>query len=239
MATISLEKTIGQLVTERPSRSRVFENLGIDYCCGGKKTIAEVCEKKKLDPGMLLEALDAEASDGSDAASDYGAMSLSELADHIESTHHAYLRAELPRLSRMAQRVAKVHGDNDQRLQGVSDTFDAFVTELDSHMAKEENVLFPAIRQIDGAAKMPFLPFGSVANPIHCMEQEHDGAGSALERLRELTDGFTPPDWACNTYRALLDGLHDLELNMHQHVHKENNVLFPRAIEREKELQSA
>ncbi|MCL4694875.1 MAG: iron-sulfur cluster repair di-iron protein [Candidatus Hydrogenedentes bacterium] len=239
MATISLEKTIGQLVTERPSRSRVFEKLGIDYCCGGKKTIAEVCEKKMLDPGMLLEALDAEAATDADSAFDYGSMSLSELADHIEATHHSYLRAELPRLSRMAQRVAKVHGDNDQRLQGVSDTFDAFAAELESHMAKEENVLFPGIRQIDGATKMPNLPFGSVANPIHCMEQEHDGAGSALERMRELTDGFTPPDWACNTYRALLDGLHDLELNMHQHVHKENNVLFPRAIEREKELQGA
>jgi regulator of cell morphogenesis and NO signaling len=213
--------------------------LGIDYCCGGKKTIAEICEKKKLDPEMLFEVLEAEAEAAPDSDISPSDMSLSDLTDHIVSTHHAYLRAELPRLGKMAQRVAKVHGEKDERLGALSETFDAFTAELESHMAKEENVLFPAIRQIDGAERMPSLPFGRVANPIHCMEQEHDNAGAALERMRALTDGFTPPDWACNTYRALLDGLHDLELDMHQHVHKENNVLFPRVIEREEQLISA
>jgi len=238
MTANSLEVTIGQLVTERPSRSRVFEKLGIDYCCGGKKTIAEVCAKKKVDPAILLEILDDEANIGHDHGLDPAIMTLSELADHIESTHHAYLRVELPRLATMAQRVAKVHGDKDDRLQAISETVDAFAAELESHMAKEETVLFPAIRQIDGAERMPFLPFGRVANPIHCMEQEHDNAGAALEHLRTLSDGFAPPDWACNTYRALLDGLHELELDMHQHVHKENNVLFPRVIAREDHLLS-
>jgi len=236
MTTIEVDKTIGQLVTERPSRSRVFEKLGIDYCCGGKKTIAEVCEKKQMDPAMLLEVLDAEAAATPEGGPNVAEMSLSDLADHIEATHHAYLRAESPRLTKMAQRVAKVHGEMDDRLQALSETFDAFVAEVDSHMAKEEDVLFPAIRLIDGAERMPSLPFGRVANPIHCMEAEHDEAGAALERMRTLTDGFTPPDWACNTYRALLDGLHELELDMHQHVHKENNVLFPRAMEREEAL---
>lgn len=239
MATITPEITIGQLVTERPSRSRIFENLGIDYCCGGKKTIAEVCAKKKLDPSMLLEVIEAgdeaEAADAPNPA----AMPLSDLADHIEATHHAYLRTELPRLGKMAARVAKVHGDKDDRLGALSETFDAFAAELESHMAKEENVLFPAIRLVDRSERMPALAFGRVANPIHCMEQEHDNAGSALERMRLLSDGFTPPDWACNTYRALLDGLHELELDMHQHVHKENNVLFPRVIELEEQLLSA
>ncbi len=239
MTTISPEITIGQLVTERPSRSRVFEKLGIDYCCGGKKSIAEVCEKKQIDPATLIDVLDAEAADAPEDGPNVSDMALSDLADHIVATHHAYLRTELPRLGKMAQRVAKVHGDKDDRLQAVSQTFDAFTAELDSHMAKEENVLFPAIRLVDRADQMPSLPFGRVANPIHCMEQEHDNAGAALERMRTLTDGFTPPDWACNTYRALLDGLHELELDMHQHVHKENNVLFPGIIEREEQLLSA
>jgi regulator of cell morphogenesis and NO signaling len=187
----------------------------------------------------LLEILDDEANNGHDHGPDPATMTLSELADHIEATHHAYLRVELPRLATMAQRVAKVHGDKDDRLQTISETVDAFAAELESHMGKEEAVLFPAIRQFDGAERMPSLPFGRVANPIHCMEQEHDNAGAALEHLRMLSDGFAPPDWACNTYRALLDGLHELELDMHQHVHKENNVLFPRIIAREEQLLSA
>ena len=236
MTTITPEVTIGQLVAERPSRSRVFEKLGIDYCCGGKKSVSEVCAKKGLDPAALFERLEKEAEVLPDTGSNPADMSLTDLADHIQSTHHVYLRNELPRLEKMAQRVAKVHGDKDQRLLLLSATFGVFSHELASHMAKEEHMLFPAIRELDTAAVMPSLPFGRVANPIHCMEAEHSDAGDALERMRSLTDDYTPPEWACNTYRALLDGLHELELDMHQHVHKENNVLFPRAIEREREL---
>lgn len=238
MATITPEVTIGQLVAERPSRSRVFEKLGIDYCCGGKKSVSEVCAKKGLDPAMILERLEREAETLPDSGPAPAEMTLSELTVHIESTHHVYLGAELPRLAKMAQRVAKVHGDKDQRLMMLSATFGVFVHELESHMAKEEHVLFPAIRALETAETLPSLPFGSVANPIQCMEEEHNDAGDALERMRSLTDDYTPPDWACNTYRALLDGLHELELDMHQHVHKENNILFPRAIEREKQLVS-
>ncbi|MCC6487655.1 MAG: iron-sulfur cluster repair di-iron protein [Candidatus Hydrogenedentes bacterium] len=238
MTTISPEVTIGELVAERPSRSRIFEQLGIDYCCGGKKPLSEACAKKGLDPAMILERLEREAEALPDTGPTPAEMTLSELAVHIESTHHLYLRNELPRLSKMAQRVAKVHGDKDQRLLLLSATFGVLAHELESHLAKEEHVLFPAIRALEAADKMLALPFGSVSNPIHCMEEEHDSAGAALERLRTLTDDYTPPEWACNTYRALLDGLRELELNMHQHVHKENNVLFPRAIEREKQLKA-
>jgi len=236
MTTISPEVTIGELVAERPSRSRVFEQLGIDYCCGGKKPLSEVCAKKGLDPTMILERLEQEAEALPDTGPTPAQMTLSQLAVHIESTHHVYLRNELPRLAKMAQRVAKVHGDKDQRLLMLSATFGVFMHELESHMAKEEHVLFPAIRALEAADSLPSLPFGSVANPIQCMEAEHDGAGEALERMRSLTDDYTPPEWACNTYRALLDGLRELELDMHQHVHKENNVLFPRAKEREQQL---
>jgi len=234
MATQLGDITVGELVTGNPARSRVFEALGIDYCCGGKRPLQEVCDAKGLDITEVRARLEAVEADPD--AVHVEAMGLGELADHIESTHHAYLREELPRLMKMTRRVAKVHGESDARLGELERVFAGFEDELYEHMMKEEQILFPAIRQMEVSNALPQLPFGSIANPIRAMEAEHDNAGSALEQLSALTDGYTPPDWACNTYRALLDGLHELEQDMHQHVHSENNVLFPRAIELESRL---
>jgi len=225
------EKTVGELVTERPARSRVFESFGIDYCCGGKRSLREACEKKGVpldDVAARLEEADAVGS--GDNGVDAGSLALDELVDHIIATHHAYLREELPRLTFMTGKVAKVHGEEDKRLVEVRDVFERMRAELESHMTKEEMVLFPAVKRLADATSRPQFPFGSLANPINAMEYEHDEAGDALAQLRTLTDGFMPPDWACNTYRAMLDGLHELEQDLHQHIHKENNVLFPRAL---------
>jgi len=158
---------------------------------------------------------------------------LTALADHIEATHHAYLRTELPRLCTLTSKVASVHGDKDVRLAAVRDTLAALAAEMGQHMLKEERILFPMIRQLDASESVPAFHCGSLANPIGQMELEHDQAGAALVQLRALTDGFNPPEWACNTYRAMLDALAHLEQDLHQHVHKENNILFPRAIELE------
>jgi regulator of cell morphogenesis and NO signaling len=166
---------------------------------------------------------------------DAASMSLAALADHIEQTHHAYLRSELPRLDAMTQKVASVHGEHDPRLWQVRETFVALFEEMFSHMMKEERILFPMVRKIEASSIAPVFHCGSIAHPIHQMESEHEQAGSALERLRELTDGYAPPNWACNTYRAMLEALARLERDMHQHVHKENNVLFPRALVMERE----
>ena len=163
-------------------------------------------------------------------------MTLTDLANHIEETHHAYLRAEFPRLDMMTEKVAAVHGDHNESLHAVRQTFLALVAELQSHMMKEEQILFPMVRQIDSDEPTPASHCGTIANPIRQMEAEHDIAGSALETLNGLTNGYTPPEWACNTYRAMLDALAHLESDMHQHIHKENNVLFPRAIELENEI---
>lgn len=152
---------------------------------------------------------------------------------HIESTHHTYLKTELPRLDLMTEKVARVHGDKDSRLHRVRDAFVALRSELEPHMMKEERILFPIIRSLEASSNRQEFHCGSVANPIRQMESEHDHAGNALSVLNESTDGYTPPDWACNTYRAMLDALKRLESNMHQHVHKENNVLFPKAIQLE------
>lgn len=230
MTTISTQTTVGELVADRPSRSRVFQKLGIDFCCGGKKPLAVVCQEKNLDADTILSLILASERDG-DKAIHPSVLNLSELCDHIEQTHHAYLREELPRLGQMAYRVAKAHGQNHTWTIALNNTFVNFAEELFKHMQKEEQILFPVIRRLEAGDANAFGHCGgSVSNPIAVMEAEHDNAGNALEQLRSLSSDYTAPEGACNTFRALLDGLHELEVDMHQHVHKENNILFPRAI---------
>ncbi|MFP4145700.1 MAG: iron-sulfur cluster repair di-iron protein [Phycisphaeraceae bacterium] len=239
MTTISTQTTVGELVAQRPARSRVFEKLGIDYCCGGRKPLAEVCEKKGLDPQTvltMLEAIDA-AGDGEEV--DAANMGLAELCDHIVATHHAYLREELPRLDFMTHKVSSVHGDREPRLHELRDAFVAFQEEVTSHLMKEEQILFPIIKQLELGDAGAAGHCGSIANPIAQMEHEHDNAGVGLETMRRVTDDFTPPEWACNTFRALYDALAQLEPDMHRHIHKENNVLFPRAQELEQQQTAA
>lgn len=235
MKAITTQQTVGEIVTESPGLARAFESLGIDYCCGGKKTLAQACSQKGLEPQVVLFTLREKARAGTkrDAAVDVSSMSLTELADHIEQTHHAYLHEELPRIAAMTLKVAAVHGDKDPRLKQVQETFRAMALELWNHMYKEEECLFPMIRQLEARKGSASPRCGTVANPIRQMEVEHDDAGLALERLRELTDGYVPPKWACRTYRGLLAALAYLERDMHAHVHKENNILFPRAIQLE------
>ena len=231
MLTLDPNQTVGDFVRERPGRARVFENLKIDYCCGGKLSLTRACEKRGIDVNDVLQTIQAcDSSD--DACSDVNpdGMTLTELADHIEQTHHAYLKEELPRLQWMTEKVARVHGDKEPRLLQTRAAFVALKNELEPHMMKEERILFPILRQLEKATTPTELHCGSVANPIRQMEHEHDQAGDALAILRESTDNYTPPQWACNTYRSMLDSLARLEADMHQHVHKENNVLFPKAL---------
>ncbi len=232
MTAITTWTTVGELVADRPSRSRVFQKLGIDFCCGGKRPLEDVCREKNLDAQMILDVmLNSEASNSHDGTVNPVAMSLTELCDHIEQTHHAYLREELPRLGHMAYRVANAHGQNHTWTIALNNTFVNFAEELSSHMQKEEQILFPVIRRLEAGEPNAFGHCGgSVSNPIAVMEAEHDHAGNALEQFRSLSSDYTAPEGACNTFRALLDGLRELEADMHQHVHKENNILFPKAI---------
>jgi regulator of cell morphogenesis and NO signaling len=235
MSTFQIQDTVGGIVAQKPALSRVFEQESIDYCCGGKKTLDEVCHKKGIDAQVLLATLEASLQASPEEPTvNPASMTLTDLANHIEETHHAYLRTEFPRLDIMTEKVAAVHGEKNESLYAVRQTFLALVEELTSHMMKEEQILFPMVRQLESDEPASGFHCGSITNPIRQMEVEHDIAGSALETLNELTEGYTPPEWACNTYRAMLDGLAHLESDMHQHIHKENNVLFPRAIEMEK-----
>jgi regulator of cell morphogenesis and NO signaling len=237
MNTFRFQDTVGEVVARHPSLSRLFEEAGVDYCCGGKKTLHEVCWEKGFDPQAFLVKLERSASTpNEEPLVDAAAMSLTELADHIEQTHHEYLRGELPRLDALTEKVASVHGTIDARLLQLRQTFHGFAGELASHMMKEEQILFPMIRRLEASNTLPAFHCGTIANPIRQMESEHHDAGAALERMRTLTDGYAPPDWACNTYRAMLDALAHLERDMHQHIHKEDHVLYPQALRLEGEL---
>ncbi len=234
MPTLDTNTTVGDFVRDNPDRARVFESLRIDYCCGGKVSLDQACRKRGLDVSVVLQQIEqCDQSGLSESLIDADSMTLTELADHIEATHHNYLKEELPRLDFMTEKVARVHIDREPRLAQTRQAFLALKAELEPHMMKEERILFPIIRQMEQASGPLQFHCGSVANPIRQMEYEHDQAGNALAILSESTDCYTPPEWACNTYRAMLDSLALLETDMHQHVHKENNVLFPKAIQLE------
>lgn len=233
-------QTVGQMVVERPQRSRVFDRLHIDYCCGGKRTLEEACTKRGLDLKTVLaelEAFDAEANTQPDAVRPAN-LTMTELADDIERTHHAYLREELPRLADLVKKVSAVHGQAHPWLSGLTSVYAELVAELEPHMLKEEQILFPMIRELDQAATAPSFHCGSVGNPIRMMEMEHQNAGAALDRMREMTTDYEIPEGACNSFRAMLSGLEHLEADLHLHIHKENEILFPKASEMEAKLGS-
>lgn len=232
----SLEISIGEIVAEKLSRSRVFEQYGLDYCCGGHVSLEEACKEKGIDPKELLDALtesDAEVTD--DNSTDWRNANLTELADHIEATHHAYLNKELPRLNFLMEKVVNAHSGRHPELTTVAKTLSALTAELTQHLAKEEQVLFPIIRQMDKISDTKFQS-DEVASSINVMEAEHNNAGDALASLKSLTNGFKVPEDACTTYQALLDGMADLEFDIHQHILKESSILFPRAIAMERKL---
>lgn len=221
--TPTIDRTVGELVAERPGRSRVFQSFQIDFCCQGGRTLREACEKRGVAVASVIEQLDAEAAVSTPALSNPATLPPAELASYIVTTHHDFLRRELPRLQAMADRVAHVHGGHTPSLVEVQEVFTGLRLELESHIMKEEQILFPAICEMASGHREPV----SLDGPIACMINEHDDAGQALERLNSLTSGYTPPAEACNTYRALFAGLGDLEEDLHRHIHLENAVLFP------------
>ncbi len=235
MTTNILETPIGELVAENMNRARVFEKFGLDYCCGGKQTLGASCEEKSLDAQEVLTALDASDSEKILDAIDWRNTSMTELVEHIESTHHKYLNSELPRLTDLIAKVVNAHSEHHPDLKSVAEIFKALQAELFSHMGKEEEILFPIIRQMESDGDTDFH-CGSVENPINVMEMEHTNAGDALARLRSLNNDYQAPEDACISYQALMKALNELEFDMHQHIHKESSILFPRAIAKEQEL---
>lgn len=230
MQNITPQTTVGEIVRAMPACSRVFENLNIDYCCGGRKSLADVCLAKGLDTATVIAMFSALEHPANDMLVNSGAMTLTELCDHIQQVHHGYLREELPRLDFMTRKVAAVHGEHEPRLIELRKTFEEFNAELTAHTNEEDEIVFPAIRKLEAARNGGSAAQLNIPPSLEKLEREHDDAGATLEHFRTLSDHYTPPDWACNTFRALYGGLAKLEKNMHLHVHKENNVLFPGAL---------
>lgn len=219
------DRTVGELVAERPGRSRVFQAFRLDFCCQGGRTLREACAVHGIALDSVLEQIEAEQAGAQPPAANPAELPPAELAGYIVATHHAFLRRELPRLLTMARRVARVHGGHTPSLVELFEVLLGLEAELDSHLLKEEQVLFPAIARLEQGAVTP----GVVDGPIACMTREHEAVGRALDRLRELSAGYQPPAEACNTYRALFAGLADLEADLQRHIHLENSVLFPAA----------
>ncbi len=234
--SMSATKTVRELAVEHPAATRVFEALGIDYCCGGQKSLEEACSAAKLSVDHVLQTLEhAEAERRPSAqATDWQTASLASLIEHIIGTHHKFTREELARLDPLLDKVCKVHGQNHPELLQVRRVFLGLSQELTMHMMKEEHILFPYIVQLEEAVgrrqSPPMSPFGTVQNPIHMMMTEHDSAGEALRQFRTLSSDYVPPADACVSYQTLYRALAEFEQDLHQHIHLENNILFPRAI---------
>jgi regulator of cell morphogenesis and NO signaling len=241
--SVIAEKTVRELALENPAATRVFEKLGIDYCCGGNKSLAESCRAAKLPMDQVLDALEvaeqsARAARVAQNDRNWQTEPLADLVAHIKNTHHKYTRDEIARLGPLFDKVCSVHGKNHPELFDVRNSFRALADELAMHLMKEEMVLFPYVVRMEESViqKEPILPppFGSVQNPISMMEHEHDSAGNALRAMRQGSSGYAPPTDACVSYQTLYQALADFEADLHQHIHLENNILFPRAIAMER-----
>ena len=217
---IQPSETLSDLAIRLPGASRVFHRHRLDFCCGGRRSLAEACAARGLDPARLVEELGREVAEPAEI--DWALRSLPDLIDHILVRFHEPLRAELPELVRMARRVEEVHAEKPGCPLGLSAHLASVKESLELHMQKEERVLFPMIRAGRGA---------HAAGPVSVMEQEHDEHGVSLRRIRGLTGDLVPPAHACTTWRALYLRLDALERELMEHIHLENNVLFPRALE--------
>ncbi|HZQ22206.1 MAG TPA: iron-sulfur cluster repair di-iron protein [Terriglobales bacterium] len=233
---LSAQKTVRELALENFAATRIFEELGIDYCCGGNRPLEEACRAANLNPDQVLDSLEMALNARRAASADrnWQTEPLSDLIEHIKATHHKSTRDAIARIPPLLDKVCSAHGKNHPELIHVRGVFRGLAQELTTHMLKEEIVLFPYITRMEDAtiAKEPLLPapFGSVQNPVTMMEHEHDSAGTALRAMKTASAGYVPPPDACVSYQTLYRALTEFERDLHQHIHLENNVLFPRAV---------
>jgi regulator of cell morphogenesis and NO signaling len=232
---LNLETTVRDFVLEKSEAARVFETLGIDYCCGGSQTLAQACRaanRSAEEVSAALQKLDSVPSE-----KDWRNAPLAELAQHIVDRHHSFTRAELARIAGLISKVISAHGANHPELARVQSIFAVLSEELSMHMMKEEKMLFPYIAEMEEAARVKRRPpapmFGTVQNPVAAMMMEHEASGQAFEKMREITNGYSVPPDGCASYQALYQALPAFAADLHQHIHLENNILFPRSVELE------
>ena len=240
--TFDKSQTVREIAIHHPASVRIFEDLGIDYCCGGKRPLEEACDKANVPIATLIQLLgELDASSISPEDQHWTDASLRDLTAHIVNRHHRYVRDEAPRVQTLLQKVVSRHGEAHPELSSIQETFAELSAELFQHMLKEERVLFPFLDQMEVAAHTggpsPVGCFPSVEFPISRMLAEHDDAGALISKIGELSSDYQPPDGACPTYHGLYHALAEFERDLHHHVHLENNILFPRAVEMERSLQ--
>ncbi|AQX85762.1 iron-sulfur cluster repair di-iron protein [Elizabethkingia bruuniana] len=230
---------IGAMVAEDFRTAAVFKKYGIDFCCKGGRTISDACEKKGIDEQKIYEEIENLPKSGG-ANIDFTSWPLDLLADYVEKTHHRYVEEKTPVLQAFLDKLCKVHGERHPELFEIRELFDESAKDLAAHMKKEELILFPFVRnmikaqQTGEALRQPH--FGTVENPVNMMQHEHTVEGERFEKIAQLTDGYTPPEDACNTYKVAFAMLQDFENDLHTHIHLENNILFPKSIHLEKEF---
>lgn len=232
--------TVAEIVTGNIKTAHIFKKHGIDFCCGGGITIEKACDKNNVDISILIDEL-KDLENEKSSFNDFNNWELDFLIDFIENTHHKYVEENIPLLKQYGNKVAKVHGHHYTELLEIKELIHEVSDELTLHMKKEELMLFPFIKKMVNAHKLGATvqapPFGTVDNPIQMMEEEHDNAGSVFKRISELTNNYQTPDGACNTFKALYSKLEEFENDLHQHVHLENNILFPKAKQLENTIQ--
>ncbi|HVU94323.1 MAG TPA: iron-sulfur cluster repair di-iron protein [Puia sp.] len=233
-------ETLGQIAAKDLRKAKIFKKYGLDFCCGGKKTVRQACEEKGLDTTRIERELQQVDQVRDAGAIPYDQWDPAFLADYIVNTHHAYVKKNLPDILTYAQKVLRVHGSRHPELLALCQGVEQVAVELTDHLEKEENFLFPYIKTLSAAAKgnTPRVepPAGALANPIHRMEIEHESVGNYLAAIRTLTKDYTLPEDACATYTLLYGMLDEFENDLHLHVHLENNILFPKALEWEQQL---
>ena len=233
--------TVGEMVAADFRAAAVFEQFGIDFCCGGRRSLSDACRTAAADPDTVVRVLDA-LPPKTQTEDDVTWWPLPRLIDFIVSTHHAYVRSSMPIIARYLTKLCEVHGSRHPELSLAAEYFDQVRSDLEQHMLKEERVLFPYVRDLaersDSCARTR-SPFGTVENPIRMMEREHREAADALRVIRELTLGYTAPEDGCTTYAVCMAELQRFERDLHRHVHLENNVLFPAAVEMEQRMYGA
>lgn len=234
---ITENNTVAEVVTNNIKTADIFKKHGIDFCCGGGVSIKKVCEKNNV----VFSDLEKELSNVNNKvsiANNYDSWKLDFLVDHIENIHHKYVEENTSIVLQYAAKVAKVHGHHYVEVVRINDLFIEVANELTTHMKKEELILFPFIKQLikaeEKGEKVNLPHFGTVNNPIAMMEDEHENAGDIFKEIKKLSNNFTPPEGACNTFKALYSKLEEFEQDLHQHIHLENNILFPKAVLLEK-----
>ncbi len=233
--SINQDLTVGEIVAQDYRTASVFQSHGIDFCCKGGRTLNEVCGNKKLEAAALVQELH-DATTSKDSVADYRTWPLDLLADYIEKKHHRYIEQKSPELMQYLNKLCKVHGERHPELFDIRDEFARVASELASHMQKEEMALFPFVRKLATEENPGLPPFGTVENPIRMMMHEHSVEGDRLAKISELSNQYTAPADGCTTYRVAFAMLKDFEEDLHLHIHLENNIMFPRAIELEKHL---